>query len=66
MRDVRITSLTAGAPPWRRAAWIALILLLAAAGVWWLYHRATSQTTSGRAGFNVPFPVVAAPVTTWG
>jgi len=64
MRDVRITSLTAGAPSWRRAAWIALILLLAAAGVWWLYHRATSQTTSGRAGFNVPFPVVAAPVTT--
>ena len=64
MRDVRITSLTAGAPSWRRAAWIALILLLIAAGVWWLYHRATGQTGAGRAGFNVPFPVVAAPVTT--
>ena len=64
MRDVRITSLPAGAPSWRRAAWIALILLLIAAGVWWLYHRATGQSATGRAGFNVPFPVVEAPVTT--
>ena len=64
MRDVRITSLPAGAPPWRRAAWIALAVLLAAAAVWWLYHRATGQSTANRAGFNVPFPVVAAPVTT--
>jgi multidrug efflux system membrane fusion protein len=64
MRDVRITSLTAGAPSWRRAVWIALILLLIAAGIWWLYHRATGQTGGGRAGFNVPFPVVAASVST--
>ena len=64
MRDVRITALPAGAPSWRRAAWIALIILLIAAGVWWLYHRATGQSTGGRAGLNVPFPVVAAPVTT--
>src|SRR5689334_10037624 len=64
MRDVRITSLTAGAPSWRRAAWIALIVLLIAAGVWWLYHRASDQPRAGRAGVNTPFPVVAAPVTT--
>jgi multidrug efflux system membrane fusion protein len=64
MRDVRITSLPAGVPPWRRAAWIALAVLLAAAAVWWLYHRATGQSTANRAGFNTPFPVVAAPVTT--
>jgi membrane fusion protein, multidrug efflux system len=65
MRDVRITSLPAGVPPWRRAAWIALAVLLAAAAVWWLYHRATDQSPGrGRAGFNTPFPVVAAPVTT--
>ena len=43
MRDVRITSLPTGAPPWRRAAWIALAILLAAAAVWWLYHRATGE-----------------------
>jgi multidrug efflux system membrane fusion protein len=65
MRDVRITSLTAGVPPWRRAAWIALAVLLALAAVWWLYHRASSRATpGGRAGFNTPFPVVAAPITT--
>ena len=64
MRDVRITSLPAGAPPWRRAAWILLAVLLAVGAVWWLYHRATGQSASNRAGFNVPFPVVAAPVTT--
>jgi multidrug efflux system membrane fusion protein len=64
MRDVRITSLPTGAPPWRRAAWIALAVLLVLAGVWWLYHRAGSSTGAGRAGLNTPFPVVAAPVTT--
>jgi membrane fusion protein, multidrug efflux system len=64
MRDVRITSLPAGAPPWRRAAWIALVVLLAAGAVWWLYHRAGDRTGAGRAGLNTPFPVVAAPVTT--
>lgn len=63
MRDVRITSWSAGAPPWRRAAWIALVILLAAAFVWWLYHRATSQAPAGRGAFNVALPVVAAPVT---
>ncbi|HEX3973217.1 MAG TPA: efflux RND transporter periplasmic adaptor subunit [Stellaceae bacterium] len=64
MRDVRITSLPTGAPPWRRAAWIALAVLLVLAGVWWLYHRAGSSAGGGRAGFNTPFPVVEAPVTT--
>jgi membrane fusion protein, multidrug efflux system len=64
MRDVRITSLPTGAPPWRRAAWIALAILLAAAAVWWLYHRATGSAGGGRAGFNTPFPVVSAPITT--
>ena len=64
MRDVRITSLPTGAPPWRRAAWIALALLLAAAAVWWLYHRTGDRTGGGRAGLNTPFPVVASPVTT--
>ncbi|HWE74070.1 MAG TPA: efflux RND transporter periplasmic adaptor subunit [Stellaceae bacterium] len=64
MRDVRITSLPTGAPSWRRAAWIALAVLLALAGVWWLYHRTGSGTGGGRAGLNTPFPVVASPVTT--
>jgi multidrug efflux system membrane fusion protein len=64
MRDVRITSLPASAPPWRRAAWIALIVLLAAGAVWWLYHRATGQGSGGRAAFSTPFPVVAGSVTT--
>jgi membrane fusion protein, multidrug efflux system len=64
MRDVRITSLPAGAPSWRRAAWILLAILLAAAAAWWLYHRATGQTTAGRGAFNAPLPVVAAPVAT--
>lgn len=64
MRDVRITSLPAGMPPWRRAAWIALAVLLALAAVWWLYHRATGQSSPGRAAFKAPLPVVAAPVTT--
>jgi multidrug efflux system membrane fusion protein len=41
-----------------------LAVLLAVGAVWWLYHRATGQSASNRAGFNVPFPVVAAPVTT--
>jgi membrane fusion protein, multidrug efflux system len=64
MRDVRITSLPAGVPPWRRAAWIGLAVLLAAGAIWWLYHRASGQSAGNRAGFNVPFPVVAAPVST--
>jgi multidrug efflux system membrane fusion protein len=64
MRDVRITSLPAGAPSWRRAIWIALAILLAAAAIWWLYHRASGRTGGGRAGLSTPFPVVAAPVTT--
>lgn len=64
MRDVRITSLPAGMPPWRRVAWITLAVLLALAAVWWLYHRATGQTSAGRGAFNAPLPVVAGPVTT--
>jgi multidrug efflux system membrane fusion protein len=64
MRDVRITSLPAGAPSWRRAAWITLAILLALAAAWWLYHRATGQSAATRAGFNQPLPVVASPVTT--
>jgi multidrug efflux system membrane fusion protein len=66
MRDVRITSLPTGAPPWwRRAAWILLVVLLAAGGIWWLTHRSGERAGGGgRAGANTPFPVVAAPVTT--
>lgn len=64
MRDVRITSWPAGVPSWRRAAWIALAILLALAAVWWLYHRATEQSAARRGAFNTPFPVVAAPVST--
>lgn len=64
MRDVRITSLPAGMPPWRRVAWITLAILLALGAVWWLYHRATGQTSTGRGAFNAPLPVVAGPVTT--
>jgi membrane fusion protein, multidrug efflux system len=64
MRDVRITSLPAGAPPWRRAVWITIAVLLALAAVWWLYHRATGQAPARRGAFNAPLPVVAAPVTT--
>src|ERR1700722_4629919 len=64
MRDVRITSLPAGAPSWRRAAWTTLAFLLALAAAWWLYHRAPGQSAATRAGFNQPLPVVASPVTT--
>ena len=64
MRDVRITSWPAGAPSWRRGAWAALAILLAAAAVWWLYHRATGQTAANRGAFNQPLPVVVAQVTT--
>lgn len=61
MRDVRITSWPGRTPSWRRAAWILLGILLAAAAVWWLYQRATPQSAPGRPGFNVPLPVVVAP-----
>lgn len=64
MRDVRIASWPTGVPSWRRAAWIALAILLALAAVWWLYHRATGQSAARRGAFNTPFPVVAAPVST--
>ncbi|HVA13979.1 MAG TPA: MdtA/MuxA family multidrug efflux RND transporter periplasmic adaptor subunit [Stellaceae bacterium] len=64
MRDVRITPLPAGMQSWRRAAWIALAVLLALAAAWWLYHRATGQTASSRSFANAPLPVVAAPVST--
>ena len=65
MRDARITSLPAGAQPWRRVAWIALIILLILGGVWWLYHRASGEAARGRnTAANVPFPVVAQPVGT--
>jgi len=64
MRDVRITSWPARMPSWRRAAWIALAVLLAAAAVWWLYQRAGTQTNVGRPGFGAPMPVVLAPATT--
>ncbi len=64
MRDVRITSLPAGSPSWRRVLWILLALLVAAAAIWWLYHRATGESVRNRGAFNVPFPVVAAPVST--
>lgn len=62
MRDVRITSWPATAPSWRRAAWIALALLLALAAAWWLYHRATGENAARRGAFSVPTPVVAASV----
>ena len=66
MRDARITSLPAGAPPWRRAAWIALIVLLIIGGAWWLYHRASGEGAKGgrNAAANAPLPVVAQPVST--
>jgi multidrug efflux system membrane fusion protein len=59
MRDARITSWPVRAPSWRRAAWIALAILLVAGAGWWLYHRATAQTNAGRGQAAVPFPVVA-------
>ena len=63
MRDARITSLPAGMPPWRKAVWIVLGLLLALGAVWWLYHRATSQGGSARRfAANAPLPVVVSPV----
>jgi multidrug efflux system membrane fusion protein len=63
MRDARITSLPVGTSSWRRAAWIALAVLLAIAAVWWLYQRAETRTATGRPGAGVPVAVATAPVT---
>ncbi len=63
MRDARVTSLPAGTPSWRRAAWILLAVLLAIAAAWWLYQRAQTRTGAGRPGAGVPMPVATAPVT---
>ncbi len=60
MRDVRITSWPARTPSWRRAAWIALAVLVALAIGWWLYGRAPTQSTATRGGAGAPMPVVAA------
>lgn len=50
-------------PRWRRAAWIALLLLAAAALVWWLSHRVPAERPAGRFGAGGAMPVVVAPVT---
>jgi membrane fusion protein, multidrug efflux system len=63
MRDVRITSWPIRTPPWRRAAWIGLALLLALGAAWWLYQRAGSGATA-RGAAVPPLPVVAAPAAT--
>jgi len=61
MRDVRITSWPARTPSaWRRYAWIALLVLLLAAGLWWLSQRTPTQTNFGRPGAGVPMPVAIA------
>jgi multidrug efflux system membrane fusion protein len=64
MRDIRITSLPAGVPSWRKAAWIALMVLLALGAAWWLYHRASGQSARTRGIPNAALPVVAQPVST--
>lgn len=60
MRDARITSWPARVPSWRRAAWIALALLLALAAAWWLYQRIGARNAAVRPGIG-PMPVVVAP-----
>jgi membrane fusion protein, multidrug efflux system len=60
MRDVRITSWPARMPSARRYVWIALLVLLLAAGLWWLTQRAPTQTNVGRAGAGIPMPVAIA------
>lgn len=60
MRDVRITAWPTRTPSSRRALWIALVVLLAAGGVWWLSQRATTQSTTARPGAGAPMPVVVA------
>ncbi|HXS42249.1 MAG TPA: MdtA/MuxA family multidrug efflux RND transporter periplasmic adaptor subunit [Stellaceae bacterium] len=50
-------------PRWRRAAWIALLLLAAGAFVWWLSHRVPAERPAGRFGAGGAMPVVVAPVT---
>jgi membrane fusion protein, multidrug efflux system len=46
----------------RRLGWIAVILLLAAALIWWIHARQPQPSQVGQAGFGAPMPVVAAPV----
>jgi multidrug efflux system membrane fusion protein len=60
MRDVRITAWPTRTPLSRRALWIALVLLLAAGGVWWLSQRAMTTSTTARPGAGAPMPVVVA------
>lgn len=52
------------APNWRRAPWLAIGLLAAAAVIWWIQARPTQQAGTGRLALNAPMPVGTATVAT--
>jgi len=47
-------------PLWRRALWLAVIVLVIAGVAWWVHTRPAPQSPGGRSGAGTPMPVVAA------
>jgi membrane fusion protein, multidrug efflux system len=47
-------------PPWRRALWLTVIVLVIAGVAWWVHSRPAPQAPSGRINASGPMPVVAA------
>jgi len=47
-------------PLWRRALWLAVIVLVFAGVVWWVHMRPAPQSPTGRFGAGAATPVVAA------
>jgi multidrug efflux system membrane fusion protein len=47
-------------PLWRRALWLAVLVLVIAGIAWWVHTRPAPQAPGGRSGAGAPMPVVAA------
>jgi multidrug efflux system membrane fusion protein len=47
-------------PLWRRALWLAVLVLVIAGIAWWVHTRPAPQAPGGRPGAGAPMPVVAA------